>query len=120
MSVGVDPVLLSIRSGVPFASVLRFASQAVVRIHFDDRAAKLVPIALGNAYLVADFVDRLDAERANPNINPKPTEQQLLDAVAKLRQDPNATVPSKETVEAGFRAIASHGYAKFLKSVANA
>jgi hypothetical protein len=108
--VGCDPVLLSVRSGVPFASVLRFASQAVVRIHFGPQASKLVPIALGNAYLISQFVLRLDNELPG-------SQQRLADALSQLRTDANAAVPSAQTVEAGFRAVAAHGYTKFLASI---
>jgi hypothetical protein len=111
--VGSDPVLLSVRSGVPFTSVLRFASQAVVRIHFGQQASKLVPIALGNAYLITQLVADLD------NNNAAGSRQRLADAVGRLRKDANATVPSAETVEDGFRAVAAHGYTKFLASISD-
>lgn len=111
--VGSDPVLLAVRSGVPFTSVLRFASQAVVRIHFSQQASKLVPLALGNAYLITQLVLDLRDEVAG-------SQQRLNDAVALLRKDANATIPSKETVEAGFRAVAAHGHTRFLMAIADA
>lgn len=111
--VGTDPVLLSIRSGVPFASVLRFASQAVVRIHFGSQASKLTAIALGNAYLITELVAALD--RPDPG-----AQQRLSDVVTVLKADAAATIPSEETVKAGFKAVAAHGYTKFLRAVADA
>lgn len=111
--VGTDPILLSVRSGVPLASILRFASQAVVRIHFGERATELVPLALGNAYLITQLVEDLDRNLGG-------AERRLQDATARLRKDTNATVPSLDTVRAGFRAVAEHGYTKFLKAVADA
>jgi len=119
--VGVDPVLLSFRSGVPFPSVLRFASQAVVHIHLDDPSADLVRIGLGNAYLVSQLIMALDEGR-KPGGDPKPAEQRLDDAVAVLnaaakRKDPAAPAQSAAGVEAAFRNIMHHGYTQFLLSV---
>jgi hypothetical protein len=108
--VGADPVMLALKSGIPFAALLRFASQAVVRIHLGDRAGQLAQLGLGNAYLVSTLVDDLDANRAGAT-------QRLADAVAVLRKDANATVPSQASVDATFRTIANHGYTKFLMSV---
>lgn len=74
--VGADPVLLSLKSGIPFPSILRFASQAVVRIHLDDAAGKLTQIGLGNAYLINDLVEDLDHQRwlaPAPTATPTPT-----------------------------------------------
>jgi cell division septation protein DedD len=72
--VGADPVLLSLKSGIPFPSILRFASQAVVRIHLDDAAGKLTQIGLGNAYLINDLVEDLDHQRwLAPEPTPTPT-----------------------------------------------
>lgn len=119
--VGVDPVLLAFRSGVPFSSVLRFASQAVVHIHLDDPSAELVRIGLGNAYLVSQLLMALDEGR-KPGNDPKPAEQRLADAVAVLnaaaqRKNPATVVQSAASVEAAFRHIMQHGYTQFLLSV---
>jgi hypothetical protein len=139
--VGTDPVLLSLKCGIPFPSILRFASQAVVRIHLDDGAGKLTQIGLGNAYLISDLVEDLEYQRwlASPPIptptpvatpTPTPTatppllpaEQRLEDAVAVLKaaavkKDANATYPSRACVEAAFYNISRHGYTKFLQKV---
>jgi hypothetical protein len=119
--VGVDPVLLSIQSGIPFPSILRFASQAVVRIHLDDPAGDLVRIGLGNAYLVSELVKELDEGRS-PGNDPTKAEQRLKDAVAVLavsakRKHADAPEPSVATVEAAFRTIEQHGYTQFLVHV---
>jgi hypothetical protein len=117
--VGADPVLLSLRTGIPFASILRFASQAVVRIHLGDRAGQLVQVGLGNAYLINDLIEELDLRRGQNHASPalQAAEQRLADAVAVLKKDPNAAVPSMASVEATFRTISTHGYTKFLLSV---
>lgn len=115
--IGADPVLLSIRTGIPLSSILRFASQALVRLHFGERASQLVPIALGNAYFISVLVDELDAQRADAKLTERPAEQRLRDATAQLRKDAAATVPSEESVEAGFRLIKENGYSKFLQAI---
>jgi hypothetical protein len=114
--IGMDPVLLSIRSGIPFPSVLRFASQAVVRLHLGEKAGQLESLGLANAYLVAEFVKELDDQRSQ-GVSPAPAEQRLLDAVKRLKDDKDPTVPSKESVEACFRQISLHGYTVFLRAV---
>jgi hypothetical protein len=115
--IGADPVLLSIRTGIPLSSIFRFASQAVVRLHFGERANQLIPIALGNAYFISDFVTELDTERSNSASADRPMEQRLLDATIQLKKDSAATVPSKVSVEAGFRLIQENGYSKFLTAI---
>lgn len=43
-----DPVILSIRTGFPFRFTLRLCSQAIVRRHFGENAALLIPIGLAD------------------------------------------------------------------------
>jgi hypothetical protein len=114
--IGVDPVLLSIRSGIPFPSILRFASQAVVRLHLGEKAKQLELLGLANAFMVAEFINELDDQRSR-NANPAPAEKRLLDAVQQLKDEKNPTIPSVESVEACFRQIALHGYTTFLRAV---
>jgi hypothetical protein len=114
--VGVDPVLLSIRTGIPFPSILRFASQAVVRLHIGEKAKELEPLGLASSYMVAQLVAALDDQRRK-DVKPSSAEQRLLDATARLKLDKELNIPSKETVEACFREIADHGYTKFLIAI---
>jgi len=44
----------------------------------------------------------------------------LNDAMAVLKKDASATMPSKGTVEAGSKAVAERGYTEFLMAVADA
>lgn len=53
-----DPVLLSIRTGLPFRLMLRFGSQSIVRRHFGDAAKNLIPIGLSDAVSIYDLVAR--------------------------------------------------------------
>lgn len=114
--VGVDPVILSIRSGIPFPSILRFASEAVVRLHLGANAKKLEPLGLSNAFWVAQLVEDLETQRA-AGVVPMPAEQRLVDAVSQLRDDKNPGVPSQASVEGCFQEIARHGYTRFLRAV---
>jgi hypothetical protein len=55
-----DPVILSIRTGFPFRFTLRLCSQAIVRRHFGENAALLIPIGLADVvpiYLLMKAVD---------------------------------------------------------------
>lgn len=115
--VGADPVLLALRTGIPFPSIPRFGSQAVVWIHLDDRAGELVRIGLGNAYLITQLVADLAAQRADTGLVVKPAELRLADAVRVLSKENPPTVPSAASVEAAFKTISEHGYTRFLLSV---
>ncbi|SAK54493.1 hypothetical protein AWB81_01266 [Caballeronia arationis] len=53
-----DPVLLAIRTGLPFRFVLRLGGQAIVRRHLGDRARELVPLGLADAGPICDLVKR--------------------------------------------------------------
>lgn len=53
-----DPVLLSIRTGLPFRFVLRLGAQAVVRRHLGDGAKVLMPIGLADAGPICEIVKR--------------------------------------------------------------
>ncbi|CAB3745757.1 hypothetical protein [Paraburkholderia humisilvae] len=55
-----DPVLLSIRTGFPFRYTLRLCSQAIVRRHFGEDAAKLIPIGLADVVPVYLLVKAMD------------------------------------------------------------
>jgi hypothetical protein len=52
-----DPVLLAIRTGLPFSFILHLGSQAVVWRHLGENASKLTGMALGNAEAIARLLD---------------------------------------------------------------
>ena len=84
--IGMDPVLLAIRTGLPFKLILRLGAQAVVRRHVGERADQLAACALLDAQRVAALIDNLDAERqANPG-TPGPVAKLLSDAASRLRE----------------------------------
>lgn len=55
-----DPVLLSIRTGFPFRFTLRLGSQAIVRRHLGENAARLLPVGLADVVPVFLLVRALD------------------------------------------------------------
>jgi hypothetical protein len=55
----VDPVLLSIRTGLPFKFILQLGSQAIVRRYLGATAEKLIPLSLANAGSIAALVAEL-------------------------------------------------------------
>lgn len=61
--IGMDPVLLAIRTGLPFKFVLNLISQAVVRRHIGEAASGLVPLDLSTCEQINAFIDRLDKEK---------------------------------------------------------
>ena len=70
-----DPVLLAIRTGLPFRFVIRLGGQAIVRRHLGDRARELIPLGLADAGPIVELVKRArrrpgfrrgDAGRARP------------------------------------------------------
>ncbi|KIH83117.1 hypothetical protein [Pseudomonas batumici] len=56
-----DPVLLSIRTGFPFRFTLRLGSQAIVRRHLGENAARLLPVGLADVVPVYLLVQALTA-----------------------------------------------------------
>lgn len=55
-----DPVLLALRTGLPFSLITRFGSQAIVRRHFGDDAKALAAVGFGDATAFYDLVTRPD------------------------------------------------------------
>jgi hypothetical protein len=53
-----DPVLLAIRTGLPFRLVLVFGSQAIVRRHFGDESHTLLRIGFADATAVYNLMSR--------------------------------------------------------------
>lgn len=58
-----DPVLLAIRTGLPFRLMLRFGSLAIVRRHLGDAAQKLTTIGFGDAISIYFFCQTSDANQ---------------------------------------------------------
>jgi hypothetical protein len=108
-----DPILLAIRTGLPFKFVLQLGSQAVVRRHLGDAASCLVSINLAYAQQVGALMALVDTG------NPLATNV-FNDAAAKLQEGSKLPVPTVETLQFIFRNIVADSYTKFLMTKANA
>jgi hypothetical protein len=107
---GIDPVLLSIHTGLPFRSVLRLCSQAIVRRHFGDAAFALSAVGLSDAPAVFCLVQGL---RADPT-EKGPDWLVLNDVSVLLKSISEHDWPAVEVVRFGFENIASFTYTHFL------
>jgi hypothetical protein len=112
----VDPVLLSIRTGLPFRYMLRLGSQAIVRRHFGDAASKLYPIGLADVVPVYLLVQALgqsqssEAPRiAHPDIILKEVAQRLFPDIADEQR--------MAVVDMKFRQIAAEEYTLMLARI---
>ncbi len=116
----VDPVLLSIRTGLPFKFILHLGSQAIVRRHLGETTEKLIPLGLANAKAIVTLVADLDNDAAKETIQSR-AKAVLAVAVAQIIRpatDKPATVTvdySTECLEFNFRQIANENYTKFIQ-----
>lgn len=120
--IGMDPVLLSIRTGMPFKFVLNLISQAIVRRHLGASAESLSVLDLSTCEQISSFVEQLDKElesisKGQTNV---PTEfsavlDQAVNNINKTQgeNEPNVT---KESLALAFRSIRSDNFSRFLAS----
>jgi hypothetical protein len=113
----VDPILLSIRTGLPFKFILQLGSQAIVRRLMGETAEKLIPLGLANARSIAELIEDLDSN----NDERKNTAVAVLNAATALIATPavneSAVVTSDYSsacLEYTFRQIADSNYTKFI------
>jgi len=105
---GMDPILLAIRTGLPFKFVLQLGSQAVVRRHLGDSASRLIAIDLIYAQQITSLIKAIDEQ------NDPMAERVLADATARLQDSTNPSQLSTDSVKFMFRNIASDSYTRFL------
>lgn len=116
----VDPVLLSIRTGLPFKFILHLGAQAIVRRHLGETTEKLIPLGLADAKSIVALVADLDNDTAKDTIQSR-ANAVLAVAVAQIIRpatDKQATVTvdySAECLEFNFRQIANENYTKFIQ-----
>jgi hypothetical protein len=103
-----DPVLLAIRTGLPFRFVIRLGGQAIVRRHLGDRARELIPLGLADAGPIVELVGRADGGQA--------FDVATQAARARLMADGDKDIPL-ELVQTKFRQIAGEEYAKMLSKI---
>ncbi|SAL13945.1 hypothetical protein AWB67_00280 [Caballeronia terrestris] len=103
-----DPVLLAIRTGLPFRFVIRLGGQAIVRRHLGDRARELIPLGLADAGPIVELVRRADGGQA--------FDVATQAARVRLMADGDKDIPL-ELVQTKFRQIAGEEYAKMLSKI---
>jgi hypothetical protein len=103
-----DPVLLAIRTGLPFRFVIRLGGQAIVRRHLGDRARELIPLGLADAGPICDLVKRESDGQA--------FEVATQAARTRLIADGDKDIPL-ELVQMKFRQIACEEYTKMLSKM---
>lgn len=120
--IGMDPVLLSIRTGMPFKFVLNLLSQAIVRRHLGASAENLSVLDLDSCEQISSFVERLDKELEAINNGQAnvPTEfsSVLGQAVTNINKNQGTDKPNvtKESLALAFRGIRSDNFSRFLTS----
>lgn len=106
----VDPVSLSIRTGLPFKFILHLGSQAIVRRHFGEIAEKLIPLGLADARSIAELVRNLD--KLDDALVTERAEAILKVAASVVMPTSDYTT---ECLEFNFRQIANGNYTKFIE-----
>lgn len=112
----VDPILLSMRTGLPFKFILQLGSQAIVRRLMGESAEKLIPLSLADARSIAALVDDLDNK--NDEAAKNRAEAVLAMATSLLASGDPKVVPddySTQCLEYTFRQIAKGNYTKFIR-----
>lgn len=104
-----DPVLLSIHTGLPFRLILRFGGQAVVKRHFGEGAFSLSALGLSDAPAVYCLVRELSADDGSG-----PASKVIDDTCALLQRVSNDPWPQREAVQFSFESIARFAYTHFL------
>ncbi|MCX7069131.1 MAG: hypothetical protein NTW85_15780 [Methylococcales bacterium] len=113
----VDPVLLSIRTGLPFKFILHLGSQAIVRRYLGETVEKLMPLGLADARSIAALVDDLDNTKKESEEQAKIIKSRataVLNAATSLVKPENSNYTS-ECLEFNFRQIANGNYTKFIQ-----
>jgi hypothetical protein len=121
----VDPVLLSIRTGLPFKFILHLGSQAIVRRYLGITTEKLVPLGLADACSIAALVADLDKNNSKDDKEAAQSRAKAVLAAATSLVMPAATTTnqlenntsnySTECLEHNFRQIADNNYTKFIQ-----
>lgn len=113
-----DPVLLSIRTGFPFRFTLRLGSQAIVRRHLGENAARLLVVGLADVVPVYLLVQALDNPAAPPGPFPRIEAPQVIIQNAAARLFPGEDQDQSQAVtKMKFRQIAAEEYTVMLARI---
>jgi hypothetical protein len=113
----VDPVLLSIHTGLPFKFILHLGSQAIVRRHLGPSAEKLIPLSLADARSIAALVSDLDNSDAVIQNRAKAVLVAATSQMTSANADGSTTLTASYTtdsLEFNFRQIATGNYTRFI------
>jgi len=113
----VDPVLLSIRTGLPFKFILQLGSQAIVRRHLSSTAEKLIPLGLADARSISSLI--IDLDSSDPALQNR-AKAALVAATAQITaataDGPTIVTASYTTdsLEFSFRQVINENYTRFI------
>jgi len=113
---GMDPVLLSIHTGLPFHFVLRLGAQAVVRRHFGGAGFALSALGLSDATSIYCLIRKLTAPNAVTNGDADTAGKIINEASILLKDISKSDWPQPESVRFRFEEVARFAYTHFLMS----
>jgi hypothetical protein len=113
----VDPVLLSIRTGLPFKYILQLGAQAIVRRHLGATAEQLVPLGLADARSISALIIDLDS---NDPAKQNRAKSALVAATAQITaaKENDLTIVTAsyttDSLEFSFRQVVNENYSRFI------
>ncbi|PVY28730.1 hypothetical protein C7413_115113 [Paraburkholderia silvatlantica] len=111
-----DPVILSIRTGFPFRFTLRLCSQAIVRRHFGESAASLIPVGLVDVVPIWLLMKAEDGETSANMPKIDDSGSVLEDAANRLLPD-DPPQQRMAVVKMKFRQIAAEEFTVMLARI---
>ncbi|WP_185219129.1 hypothetical protein [Paraburkholderia dinghuensis] len=111
---GMDPVLLSIHTGLPFRFVLRLGAQAVVRRHFGEAGFALSGLGLADATSVYSLIRQLTGPDADASGDADAASKVINEAYILLKGISKSDWPQQESVRFRFEEVARFAYTHFL------
>lgn len=112
----IDPVVLSIRTGLPFRFLLSLGSQAVVRRHLGAQTDKLNDVGLSDALSILEVVRALDAPEGTAGLKTNDPRLIIKSAVKQLGGSDTSAI-NDAVIEMKFREIAAEEFTSFLDHV---
>jgi hypothetical protein len=113
----VDPVLLSIRTGLPFKYILQLGAQAIVRRHLGATAEQLVPLGLADARSISALIADLDSSDLVIQSRAKSALVSATAQITAATSDGSTIVTSTYTtdsLEFSFRQVINENYSRFI------
>lgn len=112
--IGMDPVLLSIRTGLPFKFVLNLISQAVVRRHMGNSVTRLTALDLTTCEQITAFVNA-QIGNAQPGTSAANYTEILKQAVENINKgSADGQQVNEESLKLTFLNIRNDSFSRFL------